>query len=174
MFLIAELTGGYDLFLPLMIVSVSSYLTIIAFEPHSIYSMRLAKKGQLLTHHKDRAVLTLMKMENVVETDFVTVHPEMDLGELVKAIASSHRNVFPVTDKEGVLIGIVLLDDIRNIMFRQELYHRFTVSKVMQTFDDTKAWNLPVVNEEGKYLGFVSKSKIFNSYRQVLVHFSED
>ena len=179
-FLIAELTGGYDLFLPLMIVSVSS-----------IYSMRLAKKGQLLTHHKDRAVLTLMKMENVVETDFVTVHPEMDLGELVKAIASSHRNVFPVTDKEGVLIGIVLLDDIRNIMFRQELYHRFTVSKlmtsapaklfntdgmeqVMQTFDDTKAWNLPVVNEEGKYLGFVSKSKIFNSYRQVLVHFSED
>ena len=188
---IAELTGGYDLFLPLMIVSVSSYLTIIAFEPHSIYSMRLAKKGQLLTHHKDRAVLTLMKMENVVETDFVTVHPEMDLGELVKAIASSHRNVFPVTDKEGVLIGIVLLDDIRNIMFRQELYHRFTVSKlmtsapaklfntdgmeqVMQTFDDTKAWNLPVVNEEGKYLGFVSKSKIFNSYRQVLVHFSED
>ena len=190
-FLIAELTGGYDLFLPLMIVSVCSYLTIIAFEPHSIYSMRLAKKGQLLTHHKDRAVLTLMKMENVVETDFVTVHPEMDLGELVKAIASSHRNVFPVTDKEGVLIGIVLLDDIRNIMFRQELYHRFTVSKlmtsapaklfntdgmeqVMQTFDDTKAWNLPVVNEEGKYLGFVSKSKIFNSYRQVLVHFSED
>ena len=190
-FLIAELTGGYDLFLPLMIVSVSSYLTIIAFEPHSIYSMRLAKKGQLLTHHKDRAVLTLMKMENVVETDFVTVHPEMDLGELVKAIASSHRNVFPVTDKEGVLIGIVLLDDIRNIMFRQELYHRFTVSKlmtsapaklfntdgmeqVMQTFDDTKAWNLPVVNEEGKYLGFVSKSKIFNSYRQVLVHFSKD
>ena len=190
-FLIAELTGGYDLFLPLMIVSVSSYLTIIAFEPHSIYSMRLAKKGQLLTHHKDRAVLTLMKMENVVETDFVTVHPEMDLGELVKAIASSHRNVFPVTDKEGVLIGIVLLDDIRNIMFRQELYHRFTVSKlmtsapaklfntdgmeqVMQTFDDTKAWNLPVVNEEGKYLVFVSKSKIFNSYRQVLVHFSED
>ena len=175
-FLIAELTGGYDLFLPLMIVSVSSYLTIIAFEPHSIYSMRLAKKGQLLTHHKDKAVLTLMKMENVVE----------------KAIAASHRNVFPVTDKKtGELLGVVLLDDIRNIMFRQELYHRFTVNKlmtsapakifdsdgmeqVMQTFDDTKAWNLPVVDEEGRYQGFVSKSKIFNSYRQVLVHFSED
>ena len=190
--MIAELTGGYDLFLPLMIVSVSSYLTIIAFEPHSIYSMRLAKKGQLLTHHKDKAVLTLMKMENVVEKDFVVVHPEMDLGELVKAIAASHRNVFPVTDKKtGELLGIVLLDDIRNIMFRQELYHRFTVNKlmtsapakifdtdgmeqVMQTFDDTKAWNLPVVDEEGRYQGFVSKSKIFNSYRQVLVHFSED
>ncbi len=190
-FLIAELTGGYDLFLPLMIVAVSSYLTIIVFEPHSIYSMRLAKKGELLTHHKDKAVLTLMKMENVVEKDFVTVHPEMDLGELVKAISTSHRNVFPVTDKNGVLLGIVLLDDIRNIMFRQELYHRFTVNKlmtsvparlfdtdsmeqVMKTFDDTKAWNLPVVDRDGRYLGFVSKSKIFNSYRQVLVHFSED
>ena len=190
-FLIAELTGGYDLFLPLMFVAVSSYLTIIVFEPHSIYSMRLAKKGELLTHHKDKAVLTLMKMENVVEKDFVTVHPEMDLGELVKAISTSHRNVFPVTDKNGVLLGIVLLDDIRNIMFRQELYHRFTVNKlmtsvparlfdtdsmeqVMKTFDDTKAWNLPVVDRDGRYLGFVSKSKIFNSYRQVLVHFSED
>ena len=190
-FLIAELTGGYDLFLPLMIVSISSYITILMFEPHSIYSMRLAQKGELLTHHKDKAVLTLMKMENVVEKDFVAVHPEMDLAELVKAISASHRNIFPVTDKEDKLIGIVLLDDIRNIMFRQELYHRFTVGKlmtsvparlydtdsmeqVMRTFDDTKVWNLPVVDTEGKYLGFVSKSKIFNSYRQVLVHFSED
>lgn len=190
-FLIAELTGGYDLFLPLMIVSVSSYLTIIIFEPHSIYSMRLAKKGQLLTHHKDKAVLTLMKMENVVESDFVVVHPEMDLGELVKVISTSRRNIFPVTDNDGVLLGAVGLDDIRNIMFRQELYHRFRVSKlmtavpaklydtdsmeqVMRTFDETKAWNLPVVNVEGKYLGFVSKSKIFNSYREVLVQFSED
>lgn len=190
-FLIAELTGGYDLFLPLMIVSVSAYLTIIVFEPHSIYSMRLAKSGQLLTHHKDKAVLTLMKVENVVEKDFVTVQPEMDLAELVKAIATSQRNIFPVVNKEGELLGVVLLDDIRNIMFRQELYHRFTVSKlmtsiparlydtdsmeeVMRTFDDTKAWNLPVVDGDGKYLGFVSKSKIFNSYRQVLVHFSEE
>ena len=190
-FLIAELTGGYDLFLPLMIVSVSSYLTIITFEPHSIYSMRLAKKGQLLTHHKDKAVLTLMKMENVVEKDFVTVKPEMDLGEVVKAISTSRRNIFPVVDDNGRLIGIVLLDDIRNIMFRQELYHRFKVSKfmtsaparlydtasmeeVMRIFDDTRAWNLPVVDSENRYLGFVSKSKIFNSYREVLVHFSED
>ena len=190
-FLIAELTGGYDLFLPLMIVSVSSYLTIIVFEPHSIYSMRLAKKGELLTHHKDKAVLTLMKMENVVEKDFIEVHPEMDLGEVVKVISSSRRNIFPVTDKEGRLLGIVLLDDIRNIMFRQELYHRFTVSRfmtsaparlsdtdsmeqVMRTFDDTKAWNLPVVDIEGRYLGFVSKSKIFNAYRQVLVNFSDE
>ena len=190
-FLIAELTGGYDLFLPLMIVSVSAYLTIIVFEPHSIYSMRLAKKGELLTHHKDKAVLTLMKVENVVEKDFIVVHPEMDLGEMVRAISKSKRNIFPVTDQEGKLLGIVRLDDIRNIMFRQELYHRFTVSKfmtsapgrlydtdnmeqVMQTFDDTQAWNLPVVDQEGKYLGFVSKSKIFNSYREVLVRFSDE
>ena len=190
-FLIAELTGGDDLFLPLMIVSVSSYLTIIVFEPHSIYSMRLAKKGQLLTHHKDKAVLTLMKVENVVEEDFDIVRPEMDLGELVKVISKAKRNLFPVVDASGVLLGIVVLDDIRNIMFRQELYHRFKVDKlmtsppakllvtdpmeiVMRKFDDTKAWNLPVIDEDGKYLGFVSKSKIFNSYRQVLVHFSED
>lgn len=190
-FLIAELTGGYDLFLPLIIVSVSSYLTILAFEPHSIYSMRLAKQGELITHHKDRAVLTLMKMSNVIENNFVVVHPDMDLGEMVKAIASSKRNVFPVTDHKGVLLGIVLLDDIRNIMFRQELYHRFKVEKfmtfppakilntehmenVMRTFDDTNAWNLPVIDEDGVYLGFVSKSKIFNSYREVLIHFSEE
>ncbi|NDV81708.1 chloride channel protein [Bacteroides sp. 51] len=190
-FLIAELTGGYDLFLPLMMVAVSSYLTIIIFEPHSIYSMRLAKKGELLTHHKDKAVLTLMKMEHVVETNFTTVQPDMDLGELVKVISNSCRNIFPVVDKEGVLLGIVLLDDIRNIMFRQELYHRFMVRKlmiavparlydtdsmerVMRTFDETQAWNLPVVNVEGKYLGMVSKSKIFNAYRDVLVQFSED
>ncbi|WP_321518679.1 chloride channel protein [uncultured Bacteroides sp.] len=190
-FLIAELTGGYDLFLPLMICSVSSYLTIIIFEPHSLYSMRLAKKGQLLTHHKDKTVLTLMKMENVVETDFEQVSPDMDLAELVKVISKAKRNLFPVVDNNGILKGVVLLDDIRKIMFRQELYHRFTVSKlmisvpakllvadsmeqVMHTFDETHAWNLPVVDEEGKYVGFVSKSKIFNSYRQLLVHFSED
>ena len=190
-FLIAELTGGYDLFLPLMMVSVSSYLTIMIFEPHSIYSMRLAKTGELITHHKDKAVLTLMNMESIVETDFLKVRPDMDLGEMVKVISQAKRNLFPVVDVNGELLGIVVLDDIRNIMFRQELYHRFKVEKfmispparinvtdsmeeVMKKFDDTKAWNLPVINEEGKYKGFVSKSKIFNSYRQVLVDFSED
>ncbi len=190
-FLIAELTGGYDLFLPLMMVSVSAYLTIIVFEPHSIYSMRLAKKGELITHHKDKAVLTLMNIGSIVETDFDSVSPDMDLGEMVKVISQAKRNIFPVIDKHGELLGIVFLDDIRNIMFRQELYHRFKVEKfmtspparinindsmeeVMKIFDDTKAWNLPVIDENGKYKGFVSKSKIFNSYRQVLVDFSED
>lgn len=190
-FLIAELTGGYDLFLPLMIVSVSAYLTIMLFEPHSIYSMRLAKKGELVTHHKDKAMLTLMNIESVVETDFEKVAPDMDLGAMVKVISKARRNLFPVVDARGVLLGIVILDDIRNIMFRQELYHRFYVGRfmtsppariymddsmeeVMRKFDDTKAWNLPVVDREGKYRGFLSKSRILNSYRQMLVDFSED
>ncbi|MCC8170500.1 MAG: chloride channel protein [Parabacteroides sp.] len=191
-FLIAELTGGYDLFLPLMIVSVSSYITILMFEPHSIYSMRLAQKGELLTHHKDKAVLTLLKLDSVIEKDFLTVTPDMTLGDLVKVIARSNRNTFPVVDDRGVLLGLVLLDNIRNIMFRPELYSRFRVikfmvsapakiridmpmEKMMQVFDDTKAWNLPVVDPDGHYIGFVSKSMIFNAYREVLVdNFSGD
>lgn len=191
-FLIAELTGGYDLFLPLMIVSIGSYITILMFEPHSIYSMRLAQNGELLTHHKDKAVLTLLSADNVIERDFQVVSPEMTLGDMVKVIARSSRNTFPVVDDRGILLGIVLLDNIRNIMFRPELYNRFHVSKfmvsapakivvntpmdqIMQIFDDTKAWNLPVVDETGRYMGFMSKSKIFNSYREVLVdNFSGD
>lgn len=190
-FLIAELTGGYSLFLPLMVVSAGSYLTIFIFEKHSIYSLRLAEKGQLVTHHKDKAVLTLMKVENVIEKDFDVVYPDMTLGELVKVISNAKRNLFPVVSNDGKLQGIVLLDDIRNIMFRTELYERFLVQKlmvsppaklridasmeeVMRVFDDTNAWNLPVVNELGQYMGFVSKSKIFNSYRKVLVHFSDE
>jgi len=190
-FLIAELTGGYHLFMPLMIVSVISYLTIMLFEPHSLYAMRLAQKGELLTHNKDRNVLTLLKMNSVLETDFITIFPEMTLGELVKVISESHRNIFPVIDHEGRLRGILLLDEVRNIMFQPRLYKRFTVGqlmtsppavlqfdlpmeKVMETFEDTGAWNLPVVDGERRYLGFVSKSKIFNSYRHVLVHFSDE
>ena len=190
-FLIAELTGGYHLFMPLMIVSVISYLTIMLFEPHSLYAMRLAQKGELLTHNKDRNVLTLLKMDNVLETDFKVIFPEMTLGELVKVISESKRNIFPVIDHDGRLRGILLLDEVRNIMFQPRLYKRFTVGqlmtsppavlrhdltmeKVMETFEDTGAWNLPVVDQNRRYLGFVSKSKIFNSYRHVLVHFSEE
>ena len=175
----------------LMDVALVSYLTIRIFEPHSLYAMRLAQKGELLTHNKDRSVLTLMKMENVLETDLRTLNPEMTLGELVKVIAQSNRNIFPVVDENGKLLGILLLDEVRNIMFQPRLYNRFTVKqlmnspqailtntmpmgKVMEVFEDTGAWNLPVVDEQKKYLGFVSKSKIFNSYRHVLVHFSEE
>ncbi|MDR2534350.1 MAG: chloride channel protein [Tannerellaceae bacterium] len=184
-FLIAELTGGYELFLPLMIVSISSYLTIIIFEPHSIYTMRLARKGELLTHHKDKAVLTLLHADGVIEKDFEPLSPDMILGDVVKAIGRSHRNTFPVIAPDGSLAGLVQLDDIRNIIFRPELYNRFRVSKfmvsaparivvnmpmekVMQAFDDTKAWILPVVDERGRYAGFMSKSKIFSSYREIL------
>lgn len=190
-FLTAELTGGYELFLPLLIVSGLSYVTIRIFLPYSIYAMRLAQRGELLTHHKDKAVLTLLKIDNVIETDFIPVSPEMSLKEMVKVIARSNRNLFPVLDGEKKLIGIVLLDDIRNIMFRPDLYRRMFVDKfmaappgrivvgepmekVMKTFDDTGAWNLPVVDPDGTYVGFVSKSKIFNSYRRVLRHYSED
>lgn len=191
-FLIAELTGGYNLFMTLMIVSVISYLTIILFEPHSLYAMRLAQKGELITHHKDRAVLTLLKMENIIETDLTELTPSMTLGSLVKVISRSNRNVFPVVDVESrKLLGIVLLDEVRNIMFRPELYERFTVQKLMTSppavinismpmeaamkiFEDSGSWNLPVVDDQKRYLGFVSKSKIFNSYRHVLVHFSDE
>lgn len=189
-FLTAEMTGGYELFLPLLIVSTLSYGTIKIFEPYSIYTMRLARRGELLTHHKDKAVLTLLKMNSVIENDFLTVTPDMNLKQMVDTIARSSRNLFPVVDESNRLIGVVLLDDIRNIMFRPDLYRRMHVSRfmsvpsakvqigdtmetVMKTFDDTGAWNLPVVDGD-KYVGFVSKSKIFNSYRRVLRHYSED
>ncbi len=189
-FLTAELTGGYALFLPLLIVSTISYGTIKFFMPYSIYTMRLAQRGELLTHHKDKAVLTLLKIDNVIETDFLPVSPGMDLKGMVDTISQSKRNLFPVLNAEGHLQGVVILDEIRNIMFRPDLYKRMHVNKfmsmppailqvtdsmdkVMKTFDDTGAWNLPVV-EDGKYVGFVSKSKIFNSYRRVLRHYCED
>lgn len=189
-FLIAELSGGYDLFMPLMIVSVISFITIYIFEPHSIYAMRLAHKGELVTHHKDRAVLCLMRMQNVIETDLQTISPESNLGDLVKLISTSKRNIFPVVKKDGTFIGVVSLEEVRNIMFRPELYNRFTVKKlmiyppekvdvkdsmdaVMEKFEQTQAWNLPVL-DGNKYVGYVSKSKIFNAYREVLVEISDE
>lgn len=189
-FLTAEMTGGYDLFLPLLIVSSLSYMTIRIFEPYSIYTMRLAKQGDLLTHEKDKAVLTLLKIDSLIEKDFKAVSPKMNLKEVVDIIATSNRNLFPVIDDDGMLVGVVLLDDIRNIMFRPDLYKKMHVERfmsmpparidvsqpmeeVMRSFDKTNAWNLPVV-DKGKYVGFVSKSKIFNSYRRVLRHYCDD
>ena len=189
-FLTAEMTGGYSLFLPLLIVAAISYGTSRIFSNYSIYTKRLALQGELLTHQKDKTVLTLLKMDSVIETDFIPVHPDMSLKQMVDVISKSKRNLFPVTDDDGQLLGIVLLDDIRNIMFRPDLYRRMHVKRfmsmppakvelgtpmdqVMKMFDNTGAWNLPVV-EEGRYVGFVSKSKIFNSYRQVLKHYSYD
>jgi len=191
-FLIAELTGGFDLFLPLMIVTISAFITIMCFERYSLYSIRLAQKGELLTHHKDKAVLTLLNVQSIIENDIEIIHPQMTLGDVVKIISTYRRNIFAVTDDEDVFRGVVLLDDIRNIMFRPELYDRFKVKKfmisppakieiqmpmekIMQIFDDTQAWNLPVIDGQGKYLGFISKSKIFNAYREILVeNFSDE
>ena len=189
-FLIAEITHGYDLFVPLMITSTISYLTIMYFEPHSIYTKQLARKGELLTHHKDKAVLTLMRLNKVLETDFLPVKSTDTLGVLVKTIAKAKRNLFPVIGSKGQLKGIVILDDIREIMFNHDRYNNTVVEDLMQVppafieinesmdsvmkkFEETGAWNLPVI-ENDKYMGFVSKSKIFSVYRRVLIHFSDE
>jgi CIC family chloride channel protein len=189
-FLIAELTGGYALFIPLMITSTIAYITIMYFEPHSIYTKRLAARGELITHHKDKAVLTLLKLGNVVERDFTTVLPTDTLGKLVRTISQSRRNIFPVVDANKELIGIVLLDNVRELMFDTEKYENIQVKdlmtaapefilidepmeKVMDKFESTGAWNLPVIDKK-KYIGFVSKSKIFSAYRDVLVQFSDE
>lgn len=188
-FLIAEITDGYSLFIPLMITSTIAYITILWFTKHSIYTHRLAERGELLTHHKDEVVLTLMKLDSVIEKDFAIVKTEDTLGELIKVVSKSKRNIFPVINCENELVGIVLLDNIREIMFQRDRYEDTYVSdvmvappeivdvtdtmdKVMKKFNMSGAWNLPVM-KEGKYVGFVSKSKIFNSYRDLLVQVSE-
>lgn len=190
-FLIAELTSGYALFLPLMIVAVASYLTIIIFEPHSIYTMRLARKGELVTHNKDQAILTLMSMDSVIERYEEFLHPTDDLGEIVRQISSSSRDVFPVVDKGGKLLAVLVLDRVRHVMFRTELYHRLHVSDlmspcaarlthhdtmdvVMAAFERTKAWTLPVVDDSGVFVGFIRRSHVFALYRTMLHDLSEE
>ncbi len=189
-FLIAEITGGYGLIVPLIISSTISYITIMYFEPHSIYTIRLAQRGELITHNKDRAALTLMRLEKEVERDLSAVYPDQTLRELVVEISRSKRNIFPVIDQRNNLLGIVLLDDIREIMFNIDAYDNTLVSdvmtappdivdlnetmeSVMQKFEQSGAWNLPVI-KNGKYEGFISKSKIYAAYRKVLVYFSEE
>ena len=190
-FLIAELTGGYDLFIPLMIVSVSSYLTINVFEPHSIYSMRLARKGELLTHHKDRSVLTLMSLDAVIEKNVPQLRPDMDLGQVVRVVSNEKSNMFAVTDLKGTLLGVINLESIRKVIFRSELYRRYSVrqlmeqpratlgtdepmSTVMETFQNSDADMLPVVDAERHFVGFISKARLFSAYRRIMVDFSEE
>ncbi|MBQ3926752.1 MAG: chloride channel protein [Bacteroidaceae bacterium] len=190
-FLIAELTGGYDLFVPLMIVSAVSYLTINLFEPHSIYAMRLARKGQLLTHDKDNAILTVLNLESLIERDYQPITVDMPFNKFVSTIAKSHRNIFPVVASSGKLLGVVSLDSVRLYIFRPELYRQYTAGQFMkdppavllvndspkvaiEKFKETKAWNLPVVDEEHHYLGFVSRSGLFTSYRETLIKFSQE
>ncbi len=190
-FLIAEITGGYVLLMPLIITSIVSFITIRSFEPYSIYTKRIAKDGELLTHDSDKAVLTLLKTRDHIETDFSSVSPESKLSHLVKIIANSKRNIFPVVNEKGLLCGIILLDDLREIMFMRELYDKTEVTRlmkeppdtvlisdkmesVMKKFEKCGAWNLPVVDENGIYMGFVSKSKIFSAYRDQLQQVSHE
>ena len=189
-FLIAEVSGGYELFLPLMLVSAISFTVVKAFVPHSVYAITLAKRGELITHDKDRAVLTLMRLDSVIEDNFKAIHPDMSLGELVDVVARSKRNLFPVLSADDRLLGVLTLDDFRQIMFQNNLYGTTFVRDLMSAppdiiaadermdvvikkFQDTGAWNLPVT-QEGKYKGFVSKSKLFSVYRRKLIEFSGD
>lgn len=190
-FLIAEITGGYGLLLPLMIVAVASYLTIIIFEPHSIYTMRLARKGELVTHNKDHAIFTLMSMDSVIERYDEQLHPDDDLGEIVRQISDSTRDIFPVVDDAGKLLSVLVLDRVRHVMFRTELYHQLHVRDlmsscaarlttndpmdlVMSTFDTTQAWSLPVVDSDGLFVGFIRRSHVFALYRTMVQDMSEE
>jgi CIC family chloride channel protein len=190
-FLIAEITGGYELFIPLILTATVSYLTILGFERQSIYTRRLAERGELITHHKDKAVLSMISVPDVLEKDFQKVQEQGKLADLVKAISKSKRNVFPVINEEKELVGIIRLDDIRDIIFNTELYKKVGISELMstpqatlsvndsmeqvlETFENTDSWNLPVVGENNHYLGFISRSKIFTSYRNLLREFSDD
>ncbi len=188
-FMIAEITGGYELFIPLMLVSAISFLVTRSFLPHSIYTLQLAQRGDLLTHNKDQAILTLLKIDHVIETDFVSIKEEMSLGDLIKVVSTSKRNLFPVLSEDGMLTGVLTLDDFRSIMFDQTLYDNTLVKELMspppalvqksdsmaevaKKFQKTGAWNLPVLDGE-KYIGFISKSKLFSVYRRKLIEFSE-
>jgi CIC family chloride channel protein len=189
-FLIAETTKGYELIVPLMLTSTISFVTVKIFEPNSIFTFQLAKRGELITHHKDKAILTFMKLKSVIETDFTTVHVDSYLGDLVKIISKSKRNIFPVIDDDGILNGIILMDNIREIMFDKEMYESTPVSNLMilppayiglndtmkeviEKFETTEAWNLPVI-DNAKYVGMVSKSKLFSAYRNLLLEISEE
>ncbi|MBN1108050.1 MAG: chloride channel protein [Bacteroidales bacterium] len=189
-FLIAEITGGYDLLIPIIITSTMAFITVRSFERHSIYHVQLASRGELITHDKDKAVLTRMDWKKEIEKDLITVKPGDKLGDLVKVISKSKRNIFPVVDEYNILEGIVLLDEVREIMFNHDLYDKVSVKDlmtippsyidkkenietVMETFRKTGAWNLPVL-DNGYYVGFISKSRIFTTYRELLVQFSEE
>lgn len=190
-FLIAEITGGYALLVPLMLICVTAYLTIRIFEPHSIYALRLAKKGQLVTHHKDQAILTLMSLESVIDRYCMRVKPTIPLGDLVMMFAKEKEDTFPVVDGGDKLHGLINLKDIRKVLFRQELYNAFTAEQlmtpspdilsinapmtyVMDCFEKSGAEVLPVVDENNLFVGLIHKTVLFEAYRQTLVDFSEE
>ncbi len=186
-FLIAELTSGYELFVPLMITAAISFMITSQVQPHSVYTLDLASRGELITHNKDQTVLTLLNIKQVIETNFVVLNSDMNLGEIIrKGVMKSSRNLFPVVDEQKNFTGIILLDDLRPIMFNKKLYKELLARELLQVtpeiidfgkdrttdimrkFQETDAWNLPVV-ENGKYIGFISKSKLLTAYRQKLI-----
>ena len=191
-FLIAELTGGYELFIPLMITAAISFSITKYFNPHSVYNMELGRKGELITHNKDHAILTFMDIEKVIETNFITITPKINLGDIVQqAVMKSNRNIFPVVNPDtNKLQGVIYLDDLRPIMFDQNLYENVFATDIMQNpleiinletdkmtdimkkFQDSSAWNLPVI-KNGMYYGFISKSKLLTAYRRQLINFSK-
>ncbi len=190
-FLIAELTGGYNMLVPLLIITVSSYLTIYTFEPHSIYARRLAQKGELITHHKDHAILTLMTLEPFINKNCPRIAPDEKLSKLVTYFATEKADVFAVVDGLGTLRGIINLANIRKVIFRQELYHVLTTTQlmeepqgvvyidepmttVMERFEKTEASVLPVLDQSNKFVGFIYKTQLYSAYRQMLVDLSED
>ena len=190
-FLIAELTGGYSLFLPLIMVSIVSVMVISIFEPHSIYATRLARQGRLLTHHTDRSILTLMSLDSVIDHDYTTVDLDMPLGKLVSVISRSHTSFIPVVNTAGILLGIIDINKIRHVMFRTELYQRFTVQQilippkatlgikdsmeeVMEKFDKTNANYLPVVDVDGELTGFIERTRLYSMYRKTVADFSAE
>jgi chloride channel protein, CIC family len=190
-FLIAELTGGYQMFMPLMIVSVVSVMTISLFERHSIYAMRLAREGKLLTHHTDKSVLTLMNMESVVEHDYTAVPPDMPLGPLVMKVANANTEFIPVVDKGGTLLGVIDINKTRHVLFRTELYHRLTVAQimtpaattvgksdpmeeVMRKFDTYNVNYIPVVDVNNVLLGYISRSHVYTLYRKIVADYSAE
>lgn len=189
-FLIAEITGGYSLFVPLIITATVSYLTKSYFDSHSIYTNKLAEEGSLITHHKDKALLRLLQVHQLVENDFITVTPDLSLKDLINHISKSKRNIFPVVDSESKFQGVILLDDIREVMFKTELYDKLeaktfmspvpytlavneNAESVVKKFDISGAWSLPVV-ENGQFKGMVSKSRLLTVYREMLVQMSEE
>lgn len=190
-FLIAEITGGYDLFLPLMIVSVCSYLTISIFEPHSIYGMRLAKQGKLITHHTDHAVLTLMSLDSVIDRNYTPVSPDMELGKIIHKISQSRHDLLPVLDAAGNLLGEINISKLRHIVFRTELYHHFKAHQlmmpppatlrddspmavVMKMFDRTHADGLPVLDSDNHLKGYIYRQRMYGMYRKMVADMSQD
>ncbi len=190
-FLTAEITGGYELLFPLIIASTVSYLTIMRFEPHSIYTKRLAQEGDLITHHKDKAVLHFMEVSELIETDFEVLSPKATLGDLVQAISQSKRDLFPVVNEDGTIAGMVKMNDIRDIIFKQDLYETTLVKDLMympqyyispddsmhvvaEKFESCGRYNLAVIDDEGKYIGFISRANVFSIYRKNVRHSSSD